>query len=139
MNCQAAQYFVGIETICIYVHNGWCADSGILDNHYSTNLEHLAVKCRSFYRPRNFSVLIITFVYILSDENVNTALGYLHSAINKKQNNYLQSVHIIADDFNQVDLKAVLLKFEQHKISYEGRDILEKAYSNIKCGFKSTP
>ena len=96
--------------LCIYVHNNWCKDAIIMDSHCSSDLEYLTVKCRHFYLPREFTVVIVTAVYIPPDANANIALGYLHSAINSQQSTYPEAAHIIAGDFNHADLKTVLSK-----------------------------
>lgn len=77
-------------------------------------LVYLIVNCRPFYFPLNFSVEIITTVYVPSDGNVDIALRYLHSVISKQQNKYPQVVHMITGNFNQADFKVVLPKFEPH-------------------------
>lgn len=86
-----------------------------------------------FYLPQEFSIIIITPVYIPLDANGNTTFRYLHSAINKQQNNYSQAAYIRAGNFNQVVLPNSNIKF-----TWCG-NILDKVYSNIKLGFKSTP
>lgn len=103
-------------------------------------MEYLIVRCRPFYLPREFTVVIVTAVYIPPDANASIALGYLHSAISKQENTYPKAAHIIAGDFNHADLKSVLPKFEQHiKCATRGENTLDKAYSNIKKGFRATP
>ncbi|KAF7647947.1 hypothetical protein LDENG_00164230 [Lucifuga dentata] len=53
---------------------------------------------------------------------------------------YPEAVHIIAGDFNQADLKAVLPKFYQHvKCATRGENTLDKVYFNIKLGFRAKP
>lgn len=111
------QHFVGtltrplkraeVKDLYIYIHNSCRTDSVILDNHCSTDLEYITVKYRLFYFPREFSAVKMTAVYVPQKASVNTALEYLQSAINKQRNNYPHSVHIKADDFNQVDLKVI--------------------------------
>ena len=104
-----------------------------------TTLEYLMVKCRPFYLPREFTAVIVTAVYIPPDANASIAQGYLLHAINSQQNTYLEAVHVIAGDFNHADLKAVLPKFHQHiKCATRGKNTLDKAYSNIKNGYRTT-
>lgn len=115
--------------LCIYVHNNWCTNTTIIDRHCSADLEYLIVRCRPFYLPREFTVVIVTAVYIPPDANASIALGYLHSAISKQENTYPKAAHIIAGDFNHADLKSVLPKFEQHiKCATRGENTLDKAY-----------
>lgn len=126
--------------LCIYIHNNWCTNTQIIDRHCSSDLEYLTVKCRPIYLPRELTIVIVTAVYIPPDANASIALGYLFNAINTQQSTYPEAAHIIAVDFNHVDLKAVLSKFEQHiKCALRGNNTLDKVYSNLMDGFKSTP
>ncbi len=70
------------------------------------------MKCRQFYKPRKFSALLITAVYIpqLVVTNVRPALEKLHSTINSQLNAHPEGVVIVAGDFNHVELKAVFPK-----------------------------
>ena len=126
--------------LCIYVHNSWCTNAQITDAHCSPDLEYLTIKCRPFYLPREFSAVMVTAVYIPPDDNANTALGILHGTISKQQSKYPDAAHILTGDFNHADLKLVLPKFTQHiKCATRGAKTLDKAYSNISKGFRSTP
>lgn len=82
-----------------------------------------------------FSIIITTALYVSLDANVNTTLWYLHSAINK-QNNYSQVDNIITCDFYSSWFEITSAK--HIKFARQG-NVLDKAYSNIKCEFKSTP
>ena len=75
---------------------------------------YVTIKCRPIYLPREFTVVLITAVYIPPDANANIALRLLHSSICSQQSKYPDAVFIIAGDFNHADLKAVLPKFHQH-------------------------
>ena len=126
--------------LCTYVNKDWCTNSTVIDQHCSPDLEMLAVKCRPFYLPREFSVTVVTAVYIPPDANVNAALGYLLAAINKQQTTYPEGVFIVAGDFNHVNLKTVLPCFDQHvKCATRGKNILDCVYSNIKKGYRASP
>ncbi|KAK3506378.1 hypothetical protein QTP70_002309 [Hemibagrus guttatus] len=112
--------------LCMYVNNNWCTNTVTVD------------KCRPIYLPREFTVVMITAVYIPPDANANSAIGHLHGSICSQQCTYPDAVHIIAGDFNHVDLKAVLPKFYQHvKCSTRGANMLDKVYSNIKLGYRA--
>lgn len=100
--------------LCIYINNNWCTNATILDQYCSPDLEFLAVKCRPYYLPREFSVVIVLAVYIPPCTNAKLAFSYLLAAINKQQNAYPEGVFIAAGDFNHVNLKRVLPKFDQH-------------------------
>lgn len=78
----------------------------IIGKHCSPELE--------FHLPREFSVVIVTAVYIPPDANARLAFGYTAAAINRQQGSYPDDVFIVAGDFNHVNLKTVLPKFDQH-------------------------
>ena len=125
--------------LCIYVNNNWCTNATTIDSHCSPDLEYLTVKCRPTYLPREFTVVMVTAVYIPPDANAKSALSHLYNAISLKQNTYPEAVHVIAGDFNHADLKVVLPKFYQHiKCATRGENTLDKAYSNIKHGYRAT-
>lgn len=101
---------------------------------------HLSAKCRGFYLPWEFSVVIVTAVYIPPDANVDVGLGYVLAAINKQQNKNPDWVFIVARDFNHASLKTVLPKFDQHvKCATRGKNMLDCVYSNITKGYKASP
>ncbi len=98
------------------------------------------MRFRPFYLPREFTVIVITAVYIPPRANITTALGYLLTAISKQQQAHPDGVFIIAGDFNRASLKTVLPKFHQHvKCPTRGKNILDHVYSNIKHGYKASP
>lgn len=99
--------------LCVYVHNEWCCNSRIIENHCSPDLEVLAVSCRPFYLPREFTVVIVMAVYIPPDANVSAALSLLLDTINKQQLAHPDGALIVAGDFNRACLKTVLPKFVQ--------------------------
>ena len=74
-------------------------------------LEFITVQCRPLYLPREFTIVMVTAVYIPPDANARTALCHLDNALSRQQNNHLEAVHVIAGDFNHADLKVVLPKF----------------------------
>ena len=59
-----------------------------ISSHCSPDLEYVTVKCRPFYLPREFNVVIITAVYIPPDANASLALGRLHDIISSQQSMY---------------------------------------------------
>lgn len=95
--------------LCVYVHNEWCCNSRIIDTYCSPDLEVLAVSCRPFYLPREFTVVVAIAVYIPPDANVSVALSLLLNTINKQQLAHPNRVFIVAGD--QACLKTVLPKF----------------------------
>ena len=84
--------------------------------------------------------MLITAVYIPPDADANIALAQLHDVISKQQSMDPEAVHIIAGDFNHVNLKVVLPKFYQHiKCATRGEKTLDKVYTNIKLAYIARP
>ena len=75
-----------------------CTNTKTVSSHCSPDLEYVTVKCRPIYLPREFTVVMITAVYIPPDANASSALGHLHYTISSQQSMYPEAVHIIAGD-----------------------------------------
>ena len=71
--------------LCVYVNSSWCTSAVTVDSHCSPDLEYLTVKCRPIYLPREFTVIMITAVYIPPDANASAAIGLLYANITNKQ------------------------------------------------------
>ncbi|XP_078236763.1 uncharacterized protein LOC140702313 [Pogona vitticeps] len=111
-----------------------------MDIHCSPDLEYLAVKCRPFYLPREFNVVIIIAIYIPHDANTTTSLSCLLTAISKQQQAYPDGVLVVAGDFNQANLKTILPNFYQYvDCPTRGENTLDQVYSNIMHGYKTKP
>lgn len=96
----------------------------------------MSVRCIPIYLPWEFTIVVITAVYIPPDASADSALGYLGDAISSQQNRFPEAVRIIAGDFNHADC-GQLSKFHQHvKCATWGTNILDKVYSNIKNGYR---
>lgn len=74
--------------------------------HWSQLVEVLAVRCRPFYIPKEFTVVIIVPVYVSSSAstNANTSgvLNELHKIISDLQTAHPDGFFIISGDFNNV-------------------------------------
>lgn len=93
----------------IYVNkvDAW---SVIINRHCTNNLELLdLVKCQPFYLPRENSVMFATAVYITSNANTNIALNELQNNITSLQNKHLEALHVVAGDFNHINLIDIML------------------------------
>lgn len=120
------------------MNNNWCTNTSTVDSHCSP--EYVTVKCRPIYLPREFTVVLITVVYIAPDANASTSTGLLHHSVSLQQNRHPDAVHIVAGGFNHVDLKPVLPKFHQHvKWATRGANTLDKVFTNIKQGYRAKP
>lgn len=71
--------------LCVYTNNNWSTNATIMDTYCSPDLEDLVVKCCRFYLSHEFTVVIITAVYVPHNANKATALGCLLTAIPKQQ------------------------------------------------------
>ena len=124
--------------LLMYLNNDWTTDSSVVSSHCSQDLEYLTVKCRPFHLAREHCAVLLTSVYIAPDANANNALATLHETITLQQRKYANAVHVVAGDFNHVDLKKVLPKLYQHvKCATRGKNTLDKVYSNIKNGYRA--
>ena len=97
--------------LLLYFNNKWKSNTKVMSSHCSPDLEYITIKCRPHHLSREHSAVFITAVYIAPDANASTALALLHESISAQQNKYPDAVHIIAGDFNHVNLKTVLPKF----------------------------
>lgn len=126
--------------LCIYVNKAWCTDNAIIESHCSANLEHLMVKCRPFYLPREFTSAVVTAAYIPPDANAKLAMKELQAAISKQQTTHPEAAFIIAGDFNHSNLKTVLPKFHQHvSCPTRGDKTLDHVYTNMAEAYKAIP
>ena len=110
------------------------------DSLLSRPPEFLAVKCRPFYLPREFSVFLNTAAYIPPHANAKLALEELHNSLNSQLNAHPDRVLIVAGDFNHAILKTGLLKLPKN-INFPTRDfnILDQVYTNIRGACKAVP
>lgn len=110
------------------------------DPYCLPDFEYLSVRCCFFYLPQEFTVVIITAVYIPPDANTTTALDHLLTAISKQQRDHPDGVYAIAGDLNKANSKTVLPRFDRHvHCPTRGENTLDHVYSNIKYGFKASP
>ncbi len=86
----------------------------IIEKYCSEDLEYLMVKCRLFSMPRELTVIPIMAVYIPPQAIANVALEKLHTVVSKQQNVYPDGAVIVAGDYNHVDLKKILPKFNKN-------------------------
>ncbi len=100
--------------LCVFVNDSRCINSTMIDKFCSLDLEYLMLRCRPFYLPREYTVVIVMAVYIPPQANVKMALEQLYDVISGQQNKHPDGVFIIAGDFNQASLKTVFPRFYQH-------------------------
>lgn len=88
-----------------------------------------------FYVLRKFRSTIVTAVYISPYANAKLAMKELH-ANNLSKTAYPEAAFFIAGDFNNTNLKTVLLKFYQHT---RGNKTLDRVYTKIAEALKPLP
>ena len=123
------------------INESWCDHNNIqeLKSFCSPDLEFLTIKCQPHYLPREFSLIIITAVYI-PQADTSTALKELHWTLCKLETTYPEAAFIVAGDFNKANLKTRLPKFYQHtECASRAGSILDHHYSNFCDAFKTLP
>uniref|UniRef100_A0A3B3H7K8 Reverse transcriptase domain-containing protein n=1 Tax=Oryzias latipes TaxID=8090 RepID=A0A3B3H7K8_ORYLA len=128
--------------LCIYIHKGWCTNCTVVNSHCSEAIEHMTVKCRPHYLPREFTAVFIMAVYIPpgANANANEALTELHNNISSLQHRHPEAFYVIAGDFNHVNLTDTLPKFHQHiNFPTRGNNILDCVYTNKKDAYRAVP
>lgn len=117
-----------------------CSATDITGTYYPPDSEDLALKCRPFYIPTEFTAVLIRAVYIPPQANAKQALEELHTAMSSQLNAYPEGIVIVAGDFNHVDLNVVLPKFSKN-ISFPTRDTntLDEVHTNISGAYKASP
>ncbi len=126
--------------LCDFVNDSWCINSTMIDKFCSPDLEYLMLRCRPFYLPREYTVVIVMAVYIPPQANVKMAFEQLYDVISGQQNKHPDGVFIIAGDFNQASLKTVFPRFYQHvKCKTRGENTLDHVYTSIKDAYKAIP
>ncbi len=73
----------------------------------SSDLELLTIECRLHSIPREFTLIIITAVYIPPQVNTQAALSDLCKDLNCSQTSNPDAALILAVDFNQVNLSFI--------------------------------
>eukprot|EP00061_Rhincodon_typus_P018864 g48222.t1 len=124
--------------VCFLIKNSWCSDIVTLASHCSPDLEYLTVRCQPYYRPREFTSVILTAVYIQPRADVKNALDMIYTTTNTRETKFPEALFIVASNFNQVNLKQVMPKYHQH-MSYPDRrlNILDHCYTTIKDTYRS--
>lgn len=123
----------------IYINNNWCNNARIFSSYCSPDIELLTVNCRPFYLPREFTVVIITALYVPPSANKKEALCVLYRNISELQLTQTGSF-IVAGDFNLANMKTLLPHFHQHvDFATRGENTLDVAYTNIKDVFRAVP
>ncbi len=109
----------------MYINDAWCTGAVRVDGKCSPDVEFLLLRCQPYYLPREFTSVFVAAVYIPPDANSKNALQELYEVISSHMTKQPDAVIIVAGDFNQTDLRTVLLRFHQHvHISTRGNNTL---------------
>ncbi len=121
--------------VCFIINKKLCdpRNISILSRSCSPHLEHLSIICRPFYLPREFSLIIVTAVYIPPQADTGLALSKLHGVLRGYINKHPHAAFIIAGDFNKTYLRQVMPNFYQHaSCPTRGQNTLDHCYSQFK-------
>ncbi|KAK0145681.1 hypothetical protein N1851_015400 [Merluccius polli] len=118
--------------VCCYINNNWCTDIKILSRTCSPELESLTVLCKPFYKPREFSSVIVTTVYIPPSAAAVSATQQLASIIMEVENNNPDALAVVLGDFNHVSMRKALPRYKpQIHIATRKEKTLDQYYSPI--------
>ncbi len=126
--------------VSFMINRKWCdpRNISILLRSCSPHLEHLSIICRPFYLPREFSLIVITSVYISPQADTSLALSNLHDVLSGYNDKHPDAAFIIAGDFNKANLKKVLPNFHQHiSCPTRGLNTLDHCYTPLKNAYKA--
>ncbi len=126
--------------VCFMINKKWCDPRNIssLSRSCSPHLEHLSIICRPFYLPREFSLIIVTAVYIPPQADTGLALSKLHDVLSGSINKHPDAAFIITGDFNKAKLRQVMPNFQQHvSCPTRGPNTLDHCYSQFKNAYKA--
>jgi len=86
-------------------NNIWCSPKDIktLSRFCPLNLEHLTISCRPFYLPQEFSMVIITVVYIPTQADTDMELSDLHNVLCQYQTQHPGMAVVVAGDCNRAN------------------------------------
>ena len=126
--------------VCFMINNNWCSDVEIISSDCSPSLEHIMIRCRPFYLPREFTSVVLTAVYVPAHADNNTALEELYGVIERTETSRPEAAFIVAGDFNSANMKKVLPKYYQHvSCPTRGGNTLDHVYSPFRNGYKALP
>ncbi|KAI3368225.1 hypothetical protein L3Q82_007816 [Scortum barcoo] len=83
--------------VCFMVNNKWCSDVEIISTGCSPDLEHLMIRCRPYYLPREFTSVVMTAVYVLPHADNNKAMDELFGVIDRTETSRLEAAFIDRD------------------------------------------
>ncbi len=102
--------------VCFYINNSWCDERNIhsIKSFCSPDLEFHMLLCRPFWLPREFTVIIITAVYIPPQANTDQALKELYGNISEQETAYPDAAFVVTGDFNKANFRTIAPKYFQN-------------------------
>lgn len=127
--------------VCLYVNKQRCHLGHITERERVSdkNIELLAVSCRPYYLPREFSNIIVLVVYIPPSANAKHATDTICKVAHDLQCRSPDALTIINGDFNHCTLSSSLPSFRQFVTCPTRKDrTIDLFYANVKESFSST-
>ncbi|KAI3364730.1 hypothetical protein L3Q82_000886 [Scortum barcoo] len=122
------------------VNNKWCSDVEIISTGCSPDLEHLMIRCRPYYLPREFTSVVMTAVYVPPHADNNKAMDELYGVIDRTETSRPEAAFIVAGDFNSANLRKVLPRYHQHiSCPTRGENTLDHVYTPYADTYKALP
>lgn len=121
--------------VCLYVNNQWCHTDHVpmKERVCSPHVELLAVGCRPYYLPREFSSVIVIVVYIPPSAHAKLATDAIHKVTTDLLNRSPESAVVISGDFNHCLLSATLPTFKHYvKVPTRLDKTIDILYTNVK-------
>lgn len=124
--------------VCLYVNNQWCHINHISVNERicSPRVELLAIGCRPYYLPREFSNVTVIVLYISPSANWPQTLSIVTTDLFNWSS---KSTVTISGDFNHCSLTTTLSTFKQYVKVPTGLDkTIDLLYCNVEDAYCST-
>ncbi len=98
--------------VCFYINNLWCDERNIhsIKSFCSPDLEFHMLLCRPFWLPREFTLIIITAVYIPPQANTDQALKELYGNISEQETANPDAAFVVTGDFNKASFRTIAPK-----------------------------
>ena len=120
------------------VNKNWCCDTKVVSSGCTPDLEHLTIKCRPFYCPREFSSVTLTVVYIHPKANCESALNDLSLIVSDCEKNDPDSLSCVLGDFNSANFSNVSPNYNQViTCPTRGDKTLDHCYCKMNSCYKS--
>ncbi len=128
--------------VCFFINNSWCDERNLhsIKSFSSPDLEFHMLLCRPFWLPREFTVIIVTAVYIPPQANTDQALKKMYGNISEQETAHPDAVFVVTGDFNKAKFRTIAPKCFQHiTINMRGDRVLDNCYSPFREAYKSLP